>query len=404
MTVPGKRGIAALAGLPHSSLPMPAPLRILIAPNALKGSLSARAAAEAIADGVRHAAPDSHVQLLPVADGGDGLLEVLEEALAGERIAARVTGPAGTPLDTYFIYSEARRLALLEMASAAGLTLLRPDQYDPLRTTTRGVGQLIRAALDHGARHLLLGIGGSATNDGGIGMAADLGVVFRDADGHVLPPTAEQLSHIARIDIDGLNPRLRDCRIQVICDVDNPLLGPEGATYTFASQKGARPEQLPLLEAGLSRLADLLENQLGIPLRHVPGSGAAGGLGAGALAFLNAELQPGTDVVFELLDFDAALDVADLVITAEGRLDAQSLQGKAPVAVALRAHRRGIPCLVLAGSVAQGIGDLSDYGITAHLAIAAESVSLENAMRNAAQYLAAGSEQLLRTYLAGGVK
>ena len=369
---------------------------ILIAPNALKGSLSALAAAGAIAAGVRRASPGAVLRLLPVADGGDGLLEVLEEALAGERVAVRAHGPLGAPLDTYLIYDPVRHLALLEMARVAGLALLAPAQYDPLRASTRGVGELIRGALDRGAREILLGIGGSASNDGGIGMAAALGAGFYDAAGRAVEPLAANLPRIHRIDTGGLDPRLRHTRIQLACDVDNPLLGARGATRVFGPQKGAGAAELEILEAGLAHLAELIEAQLGVPVRDLPGGGAAGGLGAGAVAFLGAVLRPGTELVFELLDFDRALRAADLVITAEGRLDDQTLGGKAPAAVARRAALQGIPCIALAGSVEAEPDALRAAGFTAWHEIRPADMSVAESMRQAERLLGEAAERVVR--------
>jgi glycerate kinase len=369
---------------------------ILIAPNALKGSLSARAAAAAIASGVRRASPGATLRLLPVADGGDGLLEVLEEALAGERVAVRSRGPLGAPLDTYLIYVPSRHLALLEMARVAGLALLAPGQYDPLRASTWGVGDLIRAALDRGAQEILLGIGGSASNDGGIGMAAALGARFLDDSGQPVEPLACNLVSIQCIDTRDLDPRLQHTRIQLICDVDNPLLGARGATRVFSPQKGAGPAELERLEAGLTHLAGLIEEQLGVPVRELPGAGAAGGLGAGAVAFLGAELRPGTELVFELLDFEAELRDADLVITAEGKLDGQTLRGKAPAAVARRAAMQGIPCIALAGSVAADPDALRAAGFTAWHEIRPAGMSVAESMAQAERLLAEAAERVVR--------
>ena len=377
---------------------MTTPARILIAPNALKGSLSAPAAARAIAAGVRRVLPEAELRLLPVADGGDGVLEVLEAALAGERVVARVHGPLGTPLDAIYIYVPDRQLALLEMARVAGLALLTPEQLDPLRASTRGLGELIRAALDRGAREILLGIGGSATNDGGIGMAAALGARFLDGAGQPVEPLAGNLLQVRRVDLSGFDPRLRETRVQLLCDVDNPLLGPRGATRVFGPQKGAGPAALERLESGLAHLADLIEAQLGVTVRDRPGGGAAGGLGAGALAFLGATLDPGTARVLELLAFDAALADAELVITAEGRLDTQTLHGKAPADVARRAAARGIPCIALAGGVDAEPAALRTAGFTAWACIRPADMPLSDAMVQAERLLADAAERVLREF------
>jgi glycerate 2-kinase len=376
------------------------PPTLLIAPNTLKGSLSAPAAARAIAAGVRRALPQAELRLLPVADGGDGLLEVLAETGDWERVAVRAAGPFGAPLETYYLYNASRRLALLEMARVAGLALLTPGQYDPLRASTWGVGELVGAALDRGAREIQLGIGGSASNDGGIGLAAALGVRFLDGTGLAVEPLACNLVRIQRIDTSGLDPRLRHTRVQLICDVDNPLLGPRGATRVFGPQKGAGPAELARLEAGLAQLAELVERQPGVSVRDLAGAGAAGGLGAGAVAMLGAELRPGTELVLELLDFDTALREADLVITAEGHLDTQTLSGKAPAVVARRAAARGIPCLALAGGLDVDPAALCKAGFTDWQVIRPEGMPLADAMRQAERLLGEAAERLVREFLA----
>lgn len=376
-------------------------MKIVIAPNALKGSLSARAAAAAMARGVRRAAPQAELVLLPVADGGDGLLEVLEDALQVERLPLSVTGPLNSPVGASFLYDPSRRLAVIEMATAAGLALLTPDRYNPLDATSFGVGELVKAALDQGAARIILGIGGSATNDGGTGMARALGARFLDQDGNELPGDGASLAQVNNISLDGLDPRLGQVDIQVISDVDNPLLGEHGAARVFAPQKGASPEQVIQLEAGLAQLADVIEQDLGQDVRELPGAGAAGGLGAGLIAFLQAELTPGAELVLELLELKQALAGADLVLTAEGQLDEQTRHGKAPAAVATRARALGIPCLALAGSLGPGSETLLASGIDASFSLCPGPVNPAQAMQEASQYLAAATEQVLRCFLAG---
>ncbi|NNG11972.1 MAG: glycerate kinase [Halobacteria archaeon] len=377
-------------------------MKIVIAPNALKGSLSARAAAAAMARGVRRAAPQAKLVLLPVADGGDGLLDVLEDVLQVERLPLSVTGPLNTPVGASFLYDPSRRLAVIEMATAAGLALLTPDRYNPLDATSFGVGELVKAALDRGAARIILGIGGSATNDGGTGMARALGARFLDQAGNELPGDGASLAQINNIRLDGLDPRLGQVDIQVISDVDNPLLGEHGAARVFAPQKGASPEQVIQLEAGLAQMADVIEQDLGQDVREHPGAGAAGGLGAGLIAFLQAELTAGAGLVLELLELKQALAGADLVLTAEGRLDEQTRHGKAPAAVATRARALGIPCLALAGSLGPGSEEtLLATGIDASFSLCPGPVNLTQAMQDASQYLAAATEQVLRCFLAG---
>jgi len=376
-------------------------VKIVIAPNALKGSLSASEAAEAMLAGVRQAAPGAELVALPVADGGDGFTAVLVDALEAVPKRRTVSGPVGQAVDATWLYSERNRVAVIEMAAAAGLVLLDPAQLAPVTANTRGVGELILAALEQGAQRIVLGIGGSATNDGGMGMAQALGAVFLDNQGKPLEPGGDSLIDIAAIDTTGLDPRLKQVNIQVICDVDNPLLGDRGAVRVFGPQKGATPQQVEELEAGMEHLVDVLDAQLGIDVRNVPGAGAAGGLGAGAIVFLDAELQPGAEVVLDLLGFDEVLKGADLVFTAEGQLDGQTAFGKAPAAVAQRSRAAGIPCIAIAGSLGEGVEDLAAVGIDAAYSLCDGPVSLADAMANAAKLIKATATQAMNTFLAG---
>ena len=376
-------------------------MKIVIAPNALKGSLSASEAAEAMLAGVRQAAPGAELVALPVADGGDGFTAVLVDALEAVPKRRTVSGFVGQVVDATWLYSERNRVAVIEMAAAAGLVLLDPAQLAPVTANTRGVGELILAALEQGAQRIVLGIGGSATNDGGMGMAQALGAVFLDNQGKPLEPGGDSLIDIAAIDTTGLDPRLKQVNIQVICDVDNPLLGDRGAVRVFGPQKGATPQQVEELEAGMEHLVDVLDAQLGIDVRNVPGAGAAGGLGAGAIVFLDAELQPGAEVVLDLLGFDEVLKGADLVFTAEGQLDGQTAFGKAPAAVAQRSRAAGIPCIAIAGSLGEGVEDLAAVGIDAVYSLCDGPVSLADAMANAAKLIKATATQAMNTFLAG---
>lgn len=376
-------------------------MKIVVAPNALKGSLGAAAAAQAMSAGVRLAAPAAEVVQVPVADGGDGLLEVLGSGRDLERIPCSVTGPLGCPVDAALLYAADRQLAVIEMATAAGLALLPPTGLDPMQATTFGVGELLQLALDRGAQHIILGIGGSATSDGGTGLARALGARFLDAHGNDLPGNAAALTRIRRINLEALDPRLAQVRIDVICDVDNPLLGTAGAARVFAPQKGASPAQVEAIEAGLENLADLVEQQLGRDIRGLRGGGAAGGLGAGLAALLQADLRPGAELVLELAGFEAALTGASLVVTAEGRLDSQTVHGKAPAAVARLAQRHGIPCIAIAGSLGTGLAPLQDAGISACFSLCPGPLALETAMQEAAPLLTRVCEQAVRCFLAG---
>ena len=376
-------------------------MKIIIAPNALKGCLTAAEAAAALARGVARASPGSDIVQVPVADGGDGLAEVLVSALHGVERTALVTGPLGDPVAAPFCYVPARRLAAIEMATASGLALLTKDRLNPLLTTTLGTGELISAALDLGVSHLIVGIGGSATNDGGVGMATALGVRFLDENGQPVEPVGGALTRIRRIDLSGLDPRLTGIRIEAICDVDNPLLGERGAAQVYAPQKGATPEQVQLLEAGLAHLAAVIERDLGLDVRDLPGAGAAGGLGAGLKAFLKAELRRGVDLVLDLVGLNEQLRGADLVLTAEGQIDFQTAFSKAPAGVAERARASGVPCIAIAGSVGNGLEALHDLGINAVFSLCPGPVSLEQAMASGGDYLAVAAEQAVRAFLAG---
>ncbi|HHH42585.1 MAG TPA: glycerate kinase [Gammaproteobacteria bacterium] len=375
-------------------------MKIVLAPNALKGSLSAAEAADALAAGARTALPDVELVRRPVTDGGDGLVQVLAGALQAGPRSLPVTGPTGQSVEAAWLYNREHGLAVIESAAASGLALLDPARPAPMTAHTRGTGELILAALDAGAQRILLGIGGSAGTDGGMGMAQALGVVFRDARGHRLPAGGGQLIDVAEIDASGLDARLGSVQVQVLCDVDNPLLGPQGTAAVFAAQKGASATQVQQLENGLTHFADVLETTFGKALRNQPGAGAAGGLGAGALAFLGAERLPGAETVLDLLDFDTALENADLVITAEGQLDAQTAFGKAPAAVARRARAAGIPCMVIAGRLGKGADRLADTGITAIYALCDGAESQQDTMRNAARHLRDTAARALREFRA----
>ena len=376
------------------------PMKIVVAPNAFKGCLTAGEAARAMATGIGRAFPEAKVVAVPVADGGDGLVDVAVEALGGALRRVRVTGPLFDPVGAAFCYVEADRFAAVEMALASGLALVPPDRRDAMRTTTRGTGELIAAALDLGVSRIGVGIGGSATNDGGIGMASALGVRFLDAGGSEVRPVGGELANIDRIDMTGLDARLRHVRIEAVCDVDNPLCGPRGAAYVYGPQKGASADQVRLLDEGLAHLADVIERDLGIKVRDMPGAGAAGGLGAGLHAFLGAEIRRGVDLVLDLVELDAKLAGADLVLTGEGQIDFQTAYGKAPAGVGAAASRRRIPCVAIAGGVGEGIASLTDVGIIAVFSLCSRPMTLDDAMAQAETLLAAAAEQVVRLFVA----
>jgi len=354
-----------------------------------------------MAAGAARALPDAHRVEVPVADGGDGLADVARTALGAEPRRVRVSGPRFTPVDAQLAWLAGRRTAVIEMALASGLALLAESERDPTTTTSLGTGELMRHALALGARTLLVGIGGSATNDGGIGMAAALGYRFLDEAGEPLVPVGGNLALIRRIDVSRVDPRLRGVRVEAICDVDNPLTGPSGAAEVYGPQKGATPAQVADLDAGLAHLAALIRRDLGADVCGQPGAGAAGGLGAGLLAFCGAELRPGADVVLELVELDRHLAGADLVLTAEGRIDGQTRFGKAPAAVAAHALRLGVPCIAIAGGIGDDAGLLHAGGIDALFSLCPGPITLEAAQRDAERLLAAATEQAVRAFAAG---
>ncbi|HZI97428.1 MAG TPA: glycerate kinase [Actinomycetales bacterium] len=338
-------------------------MRVVVAPDKFRGSLTASEAAEAIADGVRDADPSADVATVPVADGGEGTIEAALSA-GYRRIDHDVTGPTGEQVTAAVALSPDGGTAVVELAAASGLSLL--DEPAPLTASTRGTGELVRHALDAGARTVVLAVGGSAGTDGGAGLLAALGARALDAEGSELGDGGAALRGISRLDLDGLDPRLSPAGVVLACDVDNPLLGPRGAAAVFGPQKGATPDDVRLLDEALQRWADAVEAATGADHRDVPGAGAAGGAGIAALGVLGARAVPGVDVVLDLVDFDDRLLGADLVITGEGSFDAQSLAGKAPVGVALRARAAGVPAVVLAGRL-DGVDDaaLRSVGIEA---------------------------------------
>ncbi len=327
-------------------------MRVLIAPNAFKESLSAAEVARVTAEAFRAAYPNCECICLPIADGGDGTVEALLAARGGRRLNHQVVGPLGDRLSAEWALLGSGDLAVIEMAAASGLALVPASRRNPLHTTSHGTGELVSHALAHGIRGLILGLGGSATVDGGLGMMQALGVRFMDASGTPLtrPLTGGDLNRVADLDVAGLDTRLRHVYLRVASDVDNPLLGPRGAAAVFGPQKGAAAADVSFLEAGLARIHDLLEYRLGCRVATSPGAGAAGGAGAALMAFVGAAVEPGARLVLETSDFSQHLQRADLVVTGEGRLDHSTMHGKAPAYVARLARDAGVPVLAVCGS------------------------------------------------------
>jgi glycerate kinase len=326
-------------------------MRVLIAPDKFRGTLTAAQAARAIASGWRRARPGDGVVEVPMADGGEGTLDAMVEALGGERRRANVHGPLGDPVDAEYgiVTGPSGVTAVVEMARASGLGLIGEARRDPKRTSTRGTGELIRAALGHGPAEVIVCIGGSATNDGGAGLAQALGVRLLNSDGGEIGPGGASLLDLARIDASGLEPSVNRTRVFVARDVDNPLTGPQGSSVVFGPQKGATGDDVLLLDRALGHLAAVIFRDLGLDIRDLAGGGAAGGLGAGLVAFLGAHLRPGIELVMDAVGLGRRLAAADLVVTGEGALDQQSLHGKVPDGVIGAARASGVPAIVLCG-------------------------------------------------------
>jgi glycerate 2-kinase len=375
-------------------------MRLVIAPNAFKGSLSALDAATAIAEGVRAVASDADLVLVPIADGGDGTVEALVAATGGERRTVRVRGPLGEPVDADYGLIDDGSTAVVEMAKAAGLALVPLEKRDPRITTTYGVGELLQEAYDGGARHFIVGIGGSATNDGGAGLAQALGYHLLDEKGHELPPGGLVLKRLAGIHVGSVHANWKEAEVEVACDVTNPLTGPSGASAVYGPQKGATREMVAELEAALHHFAEVIRRDLGVDVEQLPGAGAAGGLGAGLVAFTGARLRPGAEMVMEALNLDERLKGADLVITGEGRLDSQTARfGKGPAAVARHSRSAGIRVVGIGGSVADEIElSLLFDGLEATVV---EPCSLEQAIAQARPLLVRATTRLIRLLLTG---
>jgi glycerate kinase len=372
-------------------------MKIVIAPDSFKESLSADAVAAAIAKGWRQVYADAEIVTKPMADGGEGTVDALLAATGGERRESPVRGPLGEPVNAHWGWLDGNT-AVIEMASASGLHLLTPAQRDARITSSFGTGELIRAALDAGATRIILGLGGSATNDGGSGLLRAVGVRFLDAEGRDLEEGGAALARLDRLDVAGLDARLAQVSVEVAADVDNPLCGPRGASAVFGPQKGANPQQVEELDAALRRFGEVAAQALGEDHAEFPGVGAAGGLGFAARAFLAARFRPGVEVVAELSGLAEAMQGADLVITGEGRLDAQSLHGKTPMGVAKVAKAAGVPVVAIAGSLGDGYQKLYEVGIDAAFSLVPGPMALEQAMSDAAAELQARAADIARLW------
>jgi glycerate kinase len=376
-------------------------MRILIAPQSLKGSLTAAEAGSSIAQGVRAVYPNAEIEIVPIADGGEGTVQALVDATHGKMVQQTVTGPLGKPVPAFFGLMSDGSTAAIEMASCAGLPLVPLDQRDPRITTTYGVGELILAALNYGSRHFIIGIGGSATNDGGAGMAQALGARLLNRQGTEIARGGAVLTTLAHISTLTMDTRLQECTLEIACDVTNPLCGPTGASAVYGPQKGATPAIVHELDNALDHYAQIIKDDLGVSVREIPGAGAAGGLGAGLIAFLHATLRPGAQIVFEALHLEERIRKVDLVITAEGQIDEQTAYGKSVGSVAEIAKRYEIPLLALAGSLGDNYQLVYKLGVDAVAALPSGPMTLAFAMENAAQLISGAAERACRLIQVG---
>jgi glycerate kinase len=378
-------------------------MKIVIAPDSFKGNLNAMQAARAIEAGIRRVLPEADCVKVPMADGGEGTVQSLVDGSGGRFIRRRVTGPAGRRVSARYGMLADRRTAVIEMAAASGLPLVSGRARNPLKTTTRGTGELIIDALDKGARRIIIGIGGSATNDGGAGMAQALGVRFLDGQGRVIRECGSggMLARVAAIDMSGRHTVVSTAEIIVACDVSNRLCGPRGASAVFGPQKGATPSMVRQLDANLRHFGSLIRRDLGINVLALKGGGAAGGLGAGLVAFAGASLQSGIDIVIDAVGLQQHLQGAALIITAEGRIDSQTAFGKTPAGVAQAARRAGVPVIAIGGGLADDARSVFRHGIDGLESTIVRDLELEEALANAARNLADAAERAMRLVLIG---
>lgn len=358
-------------------------MKIVIAPDSFKESLTALHVCEAVEKGIKAHFPDAGISKVPMADGGEGTVQSLVDATGGEIIQARVTGPIGKEVEAFYGILGDGKTAVIEMAAASGLHHVPIDKRNPLITTTRGTGELILKALDHKVKHIIIGIGGSATNDGGAGMAKALGAKLLDAKGAEIKEGGGSLDQLTSIDLTNLDSRLAEVKVEVACDVDNPLTGETGASAVFGPQKGATPDMVKQLDRNLAHYAAIVGKEVGIHIQSVPGAGAAGGLGGGLLAFLSAELKPGVDIVIEATQLESYIKNADLVITGEGRIDGQTIYGKTPIGVAKTAKKHSVPVIAIAGSIGAGSEAVYEHGISALFSVVPRAVTLPEALEKA---------------------
>ncbi|MBP2700585.1 glycerate kinase [Photobacterium lucens] len=359
-------------------------MKIIIAPDSYKESLTAMEVATAIENGFRQVIPNAEYTKLPMADGGEGTVQSLVDASNGTIIEHSVTGPLGEQVNGFFGLMGDGKTAIIEMAAASGLHLVSPNLRNPMLTTSFGTGELILAALDQGVKHIIIGIGGSATNDGGIGMAQALGIRFLDENNKQISYGGGALDRLHRIDMSNIDPRLRSVKLEVACDVDNPLCGEKGASQVFGPQKSATPEMIAQLDNNLAHYAEIIKRDLGKDVKDMAGAGAAGGMGAALLGLFNAQLRSGIEIVMDAVNLADVIKEADLVITGEGRIDSQTTHGKTPIGVARIAKRFNKPVIGIAGSLSYDCNVVHEHGIDAVFSVVPRSVSLAEALSEAA--------------------
>lgn len=375
-------------------------MKFLFASDSFKGTLSSKRTAELLAQAASEIFPGCEYSSIEVADGGEGTTDAVLSAVNGEKIAVSVHGPLWEEISAYYGKLDDRR-AVMEMAAASGLPLVPSEQRDPRKTTSYGTGEMIADALGKGFRDISIAIGGSATNDGGIGCMRALGVRFLDENGQELSGCGADLAEIRSIDVSGLDPRVKECKFTVMCDVTNPLCGEKGATHTFGKQKGGTPEILEELEKGMCNYRDILKNQFGINMDEVPGAGAAGGLGAALMVFLNGTLKSGIETVLDLVEFDRKLEGVSLVVTGEGSTDWQSVFGKVMQGVGVHCRKAGIPAVAVVGSMGKGAEDIFDYGIESILTTVNAVMPLDEALSRAEELYLQAARRMFRMLRAG---
>lgn len=373
-------------------------MKIVIAPDSFKESLTALEVAEAIETGFKRIYPDAEYVKVPMADGGEGTVQSLVDVLQGKLIEVDVTAPLGDKTTAFFGLSGDGKTAIIEMAAASGLHLVPQDQRNPLKTTSFGTGELIKTALEQGVEHIILGIGGSATNDGGVGMLQALGVQCLNQQQENIGFGGEQLGQITKIDMSRLDPRLHKVHFSVACDVDNPLCGEKGASATFGPQKGATPDMVQQLDVALQHFSDIIERDLGLNIRDQQGAGAAGGMGGGLLLLPNVKLQSGVQIVIHTLNLSEKMQGADLVITGEGRMDSQTIHGKTPIGVAKTAKAAGKPVIAIVGCLREDYEVVFEHGIDAVFPIIRQLNSLEHTLQQGKQNLISTAQNIARLY------